>query len=318
MKTKELRLGIAAAAALSAVALLTAPPATAQSEGQGQGQAVITILPARDGEAPATITQQDLAVKIDGKDATVTNFMPYRGQNDRLEVVIMVDSGARTSMATQIGEIAGFINGLPPSARVALAYMEHGAARFTGQLTTNHQEAAGGLHIPSGLPGEDASPYLCLSDLARHWPSTERNARRIVVMITDGVDYYDPRFDPQDPYMQASIADSVRSGLVVYSIYWKNKGRFDNTEAASFSGQNLLQMVTQATGGNSYWIGTGDPVSFQPYFKDLDRRLENQYELAFTAPLKNKSQAQSMKVKVNGISGKVDAPQQVWVGHPAM
>ena len=180
MKTQGLTIGIAAAAALAAVALLTSPAATAQSEGQGHGQAVITVLPAKGSEAPASINQQDLSVKIDGKDATVTNLMPFRGGSDRLEVVVMVDAGARTSMSLQIGDIASFINSLPPSAKVALAYMDYGTARMTGPLTTDHQQAANGLHIPSGFPGEDASPYICLSDLAKHWPSNDRNARRIV------------------------------------------------------------------------------------------------------------------------------------------
>ena len=57
---------------------------------------------------------------------------------------------------------------------------------------------------------------------------------------------------------------------------------------------------------------------FEPYFKDLDRRLQNQYELSFAAVLKGKPQVEQMKLKVNGISGKVDAPQQVYVGHAVM
>jgi len=130
-------------------------------------------------------------------------------------------------------------------------------------------------------------------------------------MITDGVDYYNPRYDPEDPYMQAAVTDSVRAGLVVYSIYWRNQGRFDRTGYATDAGQNLLLNVTQATGGNSYWQGYGNPVSFQPYFKDLDRRLQNQYEVSFTSPLKGKPEVQTMKLKTNG--GKVDAPQQVLV-----
>ena len=55
-------------------------------------------------------------------------------------------------------------------------------------------------------------------------------------------------------------------------------------------------------------------MSFQPYFKDLDRRLENQYEVAFTTPLNGKSgNVVNMKLKANGVNGKVDAPQQVYV-----
>jgi hypothetical protein len=301
------------ATALAAGVLLLAAPVFAQNEGEGQGQAVITVLPAHGNETPAGLTRQDLTMKVNGKDSTITNWTPLRGVNDRLELVVMMDSGAQTSMATQLGEIKNFVTSLPPDAKVTLAYMENGAARLSGPLTTDHNAALKGLHIPAGYPGSDASPYFCLSDLAQHWPSNDRAARREVVMISDGVDYYGSPFDMQDPNMEAAITDSVRAGLVVYSIYWENKGRFDRGMLANASGQNLLLQVTQATGGNSYWEGSGNPVSFQPFFQDLQRRLRNQYELSFTAPLKNKPEVGNLKLKVSGISGKVDAPGEVYV-----
>lgn len=296
---------------LAAGAMLLAVPVFAQNV--GQGQAVITVLPAHDKEVPANLTQQDLMLKINGKDSTITSFTPLRGINNRLELVVMMDSGARTSLSTQLGEIRDFVNNLPPDAKVTLAYMENGVARLSGPLTTDHKAALQGLHIPAGFAGEDASPYLCLSNLATQWPSNDRSARREVVMISDGVDYYSPGLDLQDPYMEAAITDSVRSGLVVYSVYWENKGRYNRSWVGRTVGQNLLEQVTQATGGNSYWIGVGNPVSFQPFFRDIQRRLQNQYEVSFTAPLKNKPEVGSLKLKVNGISGKVDAPGEVYV-----
>jgi hypothetical protein len=221
-------------------------------------------------------------------------------------------------MANQFGDIRNFITGLPANAKATIGYMQFGTVKLASPLTTDHNAALKGLQISSGMPGEDASAYICLSDLAKHWPSDDRAARRVVVMISDGVDYYDPRYDPQDPYMEAAITDSARAGLVVYSIYYQNKGRFDSSYYANASGQNLLLQVTQATGGESYWQGMGNPVSFAPYFKDIDRRLQNQYEVAFTAPVK-KPGVESMKLKVNAIAGKVDAPQQVYVGrNPGM
>jgi hypothetical protein len=315
MRLLNLKTGLAVLAA--SAALLTAAPLSAQNENQGHGQAVITVMPAKNSETPANVSRQDLQVKVDGKDATISNLMPFRGQNDGLEIVLMLDGGARTSLANQFSDIKKFIEGLPPNAKVTLATMEYGTARLVAPLSSDHQAVEKGLQIPSGVPGENASAYVCLSDLAKHWPSQDHAARRIVVMITDGVDYYDPHYDPEDPYMQAAITDSVRAGLVVYSIYWQNIGRFDRSFYANYAGQNLLQQVTEATGGNSYWQGIGNPVSFQPYFKDLDRRLQNQYELAFTAPV-NKPGVVNMKVKGSGISGKVDAPQQVYVGHATM
>ncbi len=293
--------------------MMTTPAFTADSGAGGQGQAVITVLPAHDQEVPANLLQQDLRIKVNGKDSTITNWIPLRGQNDQLELVVLIDSGARSSMGTQLGEMAKFIQGLPASAKVTVAYMQNGRAAMSGPLTTDHAQALKALHLPSGIPGQSASPYFCLSDLAKRWPSNDRGARREVVMITDGIDYYNPRYDPEDPYVQAAIADSVRSGLVVYSIYWQNRGRFDRSMYGTDAGQNLLLQVTQATGGNSYWQGYGNPVSFAPYFKDLDRRLQNQYELSFSSDLKGKPEVQYMKLKVSGIAGKVDAPQQVLV-----
>jgi len=308
-------------ASLAVALLLTAAPffAQAQSENQGQGQAVITVIPkGKDASAPA-LSQQNLSLVVDGKNANITRLTPANGRTGTLELVIMLDAGARTSLSSQLPDIASFVKTLPPDARVAIAWMDNGVARLTGPLTTDHQSALSGLHIPSGFAMQDASPYFCLSDLAKHWPSNDPNARREVVMISDGVDYYYRRYDPDDPYVQAAVTDSVRAGMVVYSIYWKNKGRFDQTWYANDSGQNLLLEVTQATGGTSYWEGMGDPVSFQPFFKDLDKRLGNQYEVGFVAPLKNRPQVLSMKVKTDGISGaKIEAPQQVYVGRTAM
>jgi hypothetical protein len=305
---------IAMAMSLAAGVMMIAAPAFPQNENEGRGQAVVTVLPAHDDASAPSLSLQALAIKVNGKDTTITNLTPLRGQNDRTELVVLMDSGARASLGTQLNEITNFVKTLPPQTKVSIAWMVNGTAQLATPLTADHQEALKGVHLPAGFPGGSASPYFCLSSLAKSWPSNDRGARRVVVMITDGIDYYNPRYDPEDPYMQAAITDSVRSGLVVYSIYWQNRGRIDRSMFGTDAGQNLLTQVTQATGGYSYWQGFGNPVSFQPFFKDLDRRLENQYEVAFTAPLKGKgTDVQTLKLKVNGVPVKVDAPQQVVV-----
>jgi len=303
-------------ASLAVALLLTAAPmfAPAQSENQGQGQAVITVLPKDKNATAPNLSQQDLSLTVNGKNANITRLTPANGRTGALELVVMLDSGASTDLSNQYPEIKSFVNGLPSDARVSVGWMENGVTRLAGPLSTDHSAALKALHIPSGFPGEDASPYFCLSDLAKHWPSSDPNARREVVMISDGVDNYYRRYDPNDPYLQSAITDSVRAGLVVYSFYWQNKGAFDRSWYATDSGQNLLLELTQATGGYSYGEGMGNPVSFQPFFKDLDKRLGNQYEVGFVAPLANRPQVLNMKLKVDGVSAKIDAPQQVYVG----
>jgi hypothetical protein len=301
----------ALALALAAGTILTASPAFAQN--QGQGRAVVTILPSQKNDTVGQIATQNLKLKVNGKESTVTGFSPLQEANSPIELVLLLDSGARTSLGTQFGDIQKFVGEMPPNTRMAIAYMMNGRAEFASQLSSNGADVLKGLHLSNGVPGSNASPYFCLSDLAKNWPSHDRTARREVLMVTDGVDNYERRFDPEDPYVEASINDSVRAGLVVYSIYWKDMGRANAGWYESNAGQNLLLMVTQATGGNSYWEGLGNPVSLDPYLKDLRRRLNNQYELSFTAPSKGKPEIESMKVDLHVPSAKVDAPQKVLV-----
>ena len=286
-------------------------------ESEGQGQAVVTVIPSHGTEQAIQVSEQDIReVKVDGKASKITGWMPLHGADNPVELVFLMDPSSRSSLGTQLGEISNFAEEMPPNTTMAFAYMNAGRAALAEPLSSDPQKVLQGLHLPTGPLGAGASPYFSLSDLAKNWPSQNRSARRIVVMVSDGVDYYNLRYDPSDPYVQAAIHDAVKAGLVVYTLYWKNAGRIDRSGWAENAGQNLLLQVTEATGGNSYWEGTGNPVSFQPFLRDVRVRLGNQYQLSFTAPLGGKPQIAHLNMKASVPSAKIDAPQQVLV-HPA-
>jgi hypothetical protein len=309
------KLGLAVVLAATAMA---ASLGFAQKNDQtGQGRAVVTILPSAKNGAVGQVPAQSLKLKVNGKDSTVTNFTQLGDANSPVELVLLLDSGSRTSLGSEFSEIESFVKEMPPNTKMAIAYMQDGRAAFSSQLSSNAADVLKGLHLSAGFPGSNASPYFCLSDLAKSWPSHDRTARREVLMVTDGVDNYDRRYDPEDPYVETAVNDSVRAGLIVYSIYWKDMGRANNSWYETNAGQNLLLTVTQATGGNSYWEGVGNPVSLQPFLQDLRRRLSNQYELNFTAPSNGKPQVETMKVDLKVPSAKVASPQRVLVTGPA-
>ncbi|MFP5226569.1 MAG: hypothetical protein ACLGXA_02985 [Acidobacteriota bacterium] len=295
-----------------------APHAFPQNENQGEGTAIITVLPKNAKASAPDIAQQAIHVEVNGKQSQITNWQPLHGTRSPVEVVLLIDDGARLSLGSEMNDIRQFIQSLSPNVKFSIAYMENGRAALAGPLTTNHQNALQELRLPLGVSGQSASPYFCLSDLAKNWPSNDRSARREVIMITDGVDYYHIHYDPEDPYVQSAIQDAVHAHLLVSSIYWRNSGRFDRSWYANDEGQNLLMEVTSATGGDSYWIGMGNPVSLSPYFDDFNRRLKNQYELAFSAPLRGRPEMANLKVKVQARDVKVTAPQNTWVGPAAM
>jgi hypothetical protein len=305
---------IVAVSIFAAILAFSACSAAQDSSSQGNGRAIVTVLPASGGEQDAQISQQDLAVKVDGKHVTATGLTPLRGDRDRTEIVILIDSSARSSLGTQFNDIAHFASEIPTNTKIALAYMENGRALVESQLSATPGQLAGALHVSGGGSSQSANPYFCLSDLAAHWPSSDSSARRIAVLITDGVDDFNLSFDPDDPYMQAAIKASVQAGLQVYSIYWRSRGIVDQSAYENNAGQSLISMVTAATGGHSYWEGDNNPVSFEPFFKDLRRRLRSQYVLSFTAPAVKKPELANFELKSGNRSAKIEAPRQVWIG----
>jgi len=300
------------AAALVTASLACAVPLLAQHGDTASVQTVVTVM-SKKNEAPP-LQQQDLKVWANGKKTDITSWQPLRGDDAGLEFVVLIDDSVRSSFGLQMSDVAKFIQSLPPTASVGVAYMQNGRAAFVQKLTEDHALAAKSLRLANGIPGSSASPYFCLSDLAKNWPSENRKNRREVLMITDGVDRYHLRYDPEDPYMQAAITDSQRAGLIVYAIYYRDTGRIDRTNYETDAGQNLLTQVTRATGGTLYWQGLSNPVSFQPFFEDLHRRLDNQYELGFTTPAKSKPDLVQLKLKTDVGHVSIDAPERVPVG----
>jgi hypothetical protein len=302
--------GIAVSIVLGAL-LGTGQAFSQDQAGLGQGQVVVTVLPKHDGDLPAGVANQDLSVKVDGKSAKVTRWVPYLSPANSMELVLLIDDSSHTNLGSQLDAIRHFIKTLPPNTKAAVAYMDYGRAVFSAPLTADHEKLLSELHLPGGPAGSSASPYFCLSDLAKHWPSNDPAARREVVMVTDGVDYYQMGYDPDDPYVNAAIADSVRARLVVYSIYWRNRGRADGSEYENNAGQNLLSEVTEATGGKNFWTGMGNPVAFDPFLDELTRRFRNQYELGFVSSGNIRPGVETLKLHLSAPGTEIDAPEKV-------
>lgn len=300
------------AATLVALALLTTAHAFPQGGSDTvHGRAIITLF-AKHSEVAPNVAQQFVSVKVNGKDAPVTGWAPFKDAGDALELAVLIDGGAR-NLGRQFEEIQQFVQGLAPGTKVAIGYMENGRTVMAVPLTADRQAALKALHLPAG---PNSSPYFSITDLAQRWPSLgaqDPRARREVVLFSDGVDPNNRRFDPDDPYVVDAIHDAVRAGLVIYSIYWRSRPDDAENSMTANGGQSLLDELTQATGGYSYWSGSGNPVSFQPFFADLMKRFANQYALDFAARPDRKPSIQTLKLKVDALGVQVTAPQQTFV-----
>jgi hypothetical protein len=270
-------------------------------------------------ETSPTLTAANVAVKVDGKPSPVAELVHYDNTQANLELVLLIDDSARTSLGLYMKEMSNFLTSLPPNVAVGVAYIDNGGARFVQPFTLNHAAAANTLRLPAGVPGANADPYIALTELVKSWPNRSAGkVRHEFVMISNGVDSYNGlRYDPESPYVTNSIAQAQKAGVVVYSIYYKDRGLAQRFGAAINSGQNYLIQMSEATGGELYYTGFENPVSFAPFFDEISRNLQNQYELSLTVPPKVKDGLQTLKVKVNAPNTKSNSPAAVLVGQTA-
>jgi hypothetical protein len=245
----------------------------------------------------------------------------------KAQVALLIDDGLRESVGREIDGMRKFVAGLPPGVEILVGFMQYGHVSVEQPFTADHAQAASTLHLPEGMPGVSASPYLCLSDFVKHWPSAgsssvamggapAQHKARFVLMVTDGVDPYNGStsvMNQQSPYVDAAVADSQRAGVAVYAIYFADAGIRGGS--ADNSGQDYLAQLTQGTGGVSLWEGMGSPVSMAPFLDKFQHAVAETYVATFNAPTGKDPQRDMVRVKFSAAKAKLHAPELVLPGN---
>jgi hypothetical protein len=288
---------------------------SAQDVPSGVPAHLVVTVEAHHGSEVPVINREDVMV-MEGKERDpVTEWIPAQGDHTSLEFFVLLDDGSNASLGLQLDEIRKFMNAQPASTKIGVAYMQNGIAKIAQNLTADHAQAAKALRIPMGLRGANGSPYFALSDLAKHWP--ESNARREVLMVSDGIDLYYGGGDTQDPYLAEAIDDAQRAGILVSVIYTPGVGHFGHSYWQTYWGQLYLAQVADQTGGEAYYIGlTGPPVTFAPYLDDLTQRLNHQYLLTFLAKPQKKAGWQRVRLRTEVPHADLVSADKVYVPAP--
>lgn len=298
---------------LLALTLLTATAITAQAQQEGPTPTQALVAITSKGSVAPTIN--NLTIKVNNHKTELTSLAPVPATG--AQVALLIDDGLRISVGRELSSLRSFIKGLRPGTEIFIGYMQNGRVIPGQNFTTNYEAAAQSLRIPVGSPGLSASPYFCLSDFVKQWPS-DPNSRgtakaHIVLMITNGVDPYNGStsiMNQNSPYVESAVRDAQRAGVAVYSIYYSDAGIRGGR--ASFSGQSYLAQVSDGTGGTAYYQGTGNPVSMEPYLNQFQKAIAETYVATFLAPA-GKDLVQ-FKASTNLPKTNVHAPQEVRPG----
>jgi hypothetical protein len=317
---KPATLFFAATLTLASSAVSLAQLSAAQAEGP-QPTRILVRADAK-GNAPIRLKTSDITMQVDGKPVQLTGLAPLvvtaglsgKARGQEVEVALLIDDGLRSNFGVQLRDVENFVTStVGPTTSVGVGYMRNGAAYFSSGFSKDPEVELKAVRLPISASGIDGSPYFCLQELVKHWP-TNTGAARVVLMITNGIDRYNGSVSPlnqNSPYVDQAITDAQRANVPVYSIYFGPRGV--NSQLGSFSGQGYLGKVAQETGGILFNSGSINPVSLSPYFRQFQQALGNTYLATF---LDARPKLESLKVKSNVSGVKVRAQSQVQAGVP--
>jgi hypothetical protein len=80
--------------------------------------------------------------------------------------------------------------------------------------------------------------------------------------------------------LQRAVNESQRRGVAIYGFYAPTASAAGNPALIANAQSSLLRLSNE-TGGLAFFQGTGAPVSFEPFIRELDVSLQKQAALTF-------------------------------------
>src|SRR5260370_9523149 len=149
--------GLIAGAFLAVAALASGLWSAAAQEASSTGVAVhvvVTVEP-RHGSNVPVINREDVMVYQGHDRAKVTDWLPLQGEHAGLQLFILIDDPASSSLRSQLEDIRQFIDAQPSTTAIGVAYMRNGTADILQNPTNDHAPAPKPLPLP--LPHATAS-----------------------------------------------------------------------------------------------------------------------------------------------------------------
>jgi len=233
-------------------------------------------------------------------------------KGDSLFLAILIDDSLDTSFGGQLDYLKEFIMSQPPGTSILVGYISNNGTRVMQDFTSDRDLAAKALRLPIGIGALGSSPYLGAIDLLKRWPKT--GPRRSIVLVTSGLDSFrGSGVGAFYPDLDSVISRAERQNTNIWSVYFPSSSHRGRCFYAGTYAQNNLEKLSQDTGAESYYLGTGTPVSVKPYLEEITGHLNNQYLLTFGGTGGAKGKYVSVKVKTELKEVEFFTPASVFV-----
>lgn len=236
----------------------------------------------KEKRAEEFVQADTLSVKEDGDEQVVLSI---RSVTDTpLALAVLIQDDLSSSFNLQLPDIARFIRNLPPGSRVMVAYLRGGSLQIRQKFTDDLEKAAKSLRIVVGSASvAPRSPYEGVSDALKRFDALP-NGRRAILLVSDGLDTSNINgnfLSVSSLDLEQAILKAQRRSVAVYSFYNGASSTEGGNSNLISNGQNLLDKLSDETGGRAFFQGTFSPVSFEPFFKDLRLALNRQFVLTY-------------------------------------
>ena len=250
---------------------------------------IFTKAELRDNQAQEYVQIDRLMVKEDKDDQ---NILSIRSVSDTpLSIAFVIQEDLASNFNLQIKDIQNFIRALPEGTRVMVAYTRSGSPQIAQRFTDDREKAARSLRIVSGSSNfAPRSPYDGVQDIVGRFDSLP-SGRRAILLFSDGLDTsgganlasITQSFD-----LDQAVLKSQRKGIAIYSFYSPTTTTEDGNTTFIYAAQGALAKISEETGGRAFYQGSIPPVSYLPFFKELNIALNRQFSITYLSTHMNK------------------------------
>ena len=224
----------------------------------------------------------DLSIHEDGEPQTIISLRGI-GTNSPITLAVLIQEDLVPSVGNEIKDLANFIRNLPKGSRVMVGYLRTGSLQVKQRFTTDLDRAASALRPPTGsATNSPYNPYVEVIEALKRFDG-QPLGRRAILLVSDGLDIsrgVDSSSPTQSVDLQRAVNESQRRGVAIYGFYAPTIVAASNPGLVSNAQSSLLRL-SDDTGGLAFFQGTGAPVSFVPFIRELDTSLQKQAALTF-------------------------------------
>ena len=231
----------------------------------------------------------ELSVSEDGEPQTVLSLRGT-GTDTPITFAILIQEDLVPPVGNEIRGLREFIRKLPRGSRVMTGYLRTGTLQVRQKFTSDLEKAATSLRPPSGFPSAGPfNPYVEVVEAVKRFDS-QPQGRRAILLVSDGLDIsrgVDSSSPTSSVDLQRAIREAQRRSIAIYGFYAPTLAAERNRLLAGNAQSSLLRLSNE-TGGHAFFQGTGAPVSFEPFIRELDQSLQKQAALTFLSTHLNK------------------------------